>query len=308
MFRAFNVDVKNYIKLGNNKLEIVFYSPIKKGLEKKKKLNYNIPISGNDLAEIGQVEGNERVSVFSRKAGYHFGWDWGPRLVTSGIWKPVTLKAWNNFKIDDVYLNQEIKKDKAILKAIVDVDFDNEYNSEELKIELKLSDNNDYTKRKVISIDQNNISHTYEVSIEINNPKLWWPNGMGEQNLYNVEISVFDNNRIDSKSIRTGFRTVELIREPDSIGTSFYFKVNGHTVFMKGVNYIPQDVFLNRPSENDYKKILSAAAEANMNMIRVWGEVFMKRISFTICVMKKVCWCGKILCLHVLCTQVTILF
>ena len=109
----------------------------KKELEKKKKLNCNIPISGNDLAEIGQVEGNERVSVFSRKAGYHFGWDWGPRLVTSGIWKPVTLKAWNNFKIDDVYLNQEIKKDKAILKAIVDVDFDNEYNSEELKIELK---------------------------------------------------------------------------------------------------------------------------------------------------------------------------
>ena len=284
MFRAFNVDVKNYIKLGNNKIEIVFDSPIKKGLEKKNKLNYNVPISGNDLAEIGQVEGNERVSVFSRKAGYHFGWDWGPRLVTSGIWKPVTLKAWNNFKIDDVYLNQEIKKDKAILKAIVDVDFDNEYVSEELKIEIKLSDNNDYTKRKVISIDQNNLSHKYEVSIEINNPKLWWPNGIGEPNLYNVEISVFDNKIIDSKSLRTGFRTVELIREPDSIGTSFYFKVNGHAVFMKGVNYIPQDVFLNRPSENNYKEILSAAAEANMNMIRVWGGgIYEKDIFYDLC-------------------------
>ena len=77
---------------------------------------------------------------------------------------------------------------------------------------------------------------------------------------------------------------------------------------MKGVNYIPQDVFLNRPSEDDYKKILSAAAEANMNMIRVWGGgIYEKDIFYNLCD-EKVCWCGKILCLHVLCTQVTILF
>ena len=77
MFRSYVIDVKNCLKFGENKLEIIFDSPIKRGLERKEKLGYEIPISGNDLAEIGQVPGNKRVSVFNRKAGYHFGWDWG---------------------------------------------------------------------------------------------------------------------------------------------------------------------------------------------------------------------------------------
>ncbi len=271
MFRLYSVDVKDHLKLGRNNLEVLFDSPIKKGLKKREKLSYNTPISGNDLSEIGQVEDNKRVSVFSRKAGYHFGWDWAPRLVTSGIWKPVILKSWNNFKIDDVYIQQELKSDIAKLNAFVQISFDENYNEEEIYLEIKVTNDNDYTSRKVVSLDQNKLSNIYEVSVEINNPKLWWPNGMGEQNLYNVEINLSDKISQDSKSYKIGLRTIELVRDPDSIGESFYFKVNGHASFMKGVNYIPQDVFLPRTNQDNYEFILSSAAEANMNMIRVWG-------------------------------------
>ena len=271
MFRGYSIDVKGHLKLGKNNLEVLFDSPIKRGLENREKLSYNIPISGNDLAEIGQVEGNKRVSVFNRKAGYHFGWDWGPRLVTSGIWKPVILKSWNNFKIEDVYIQQELKNEIAILNVSVEIFFDENYNEGEICLEIKVTNDNDYTRRKTISLDQKKPSHIYEIPIEINNPKLWWPNGMGGQNLYNVEINVSDKISQDSKSYKIGLRTIELVREPDSIGESFYFKVNGKATFMKGVNYIPQDIFLPRPNQNNYEFILSSAAEANMNMIRVWG-------------------------------------
>jgi len=271
MFRSYVVDVKNILKLGENQLEIIFDSPIKRGLERREKIGYEIPISGNDLAEIGKVSGGKRVSVFNRKAGYHFGWDWGPRLVTSGIWKPIFLKSWNDFKIDDVYIKQELQEKKAIINTQVELSFDDKYNEKDLNLEIKISDDNDFTVYKKTKIKIDSKLNIYNIPLEITHPKLWWPNGMGDPYLYNVEVSVSDKYSKDIKSLKLGLRTIELVREPDSIGTSFYFRVNGHPVFMKGVNYIPQDIFLTRPTQNDYEYILSSAAQANMNMIRVWG-------------------------------------
>ena len=267
MFRTFSIDVKNHLKLGDNHLLVSFESPIKKGLEKKEKLGYSIPISGNDLAEIGKVEGEKRVSVFNRKAGYHFGWDWGPRLVTSGIWRPVILNTWDNFKINDIYIQQELKNNKGFLNASIDLSFDENYQGEEIDLEIIVNDKS----VKNLSVKTDSTQQKYDIPFEIKNPKLWWPNGMGEQYLYDIKINVSDKKHKDSKSYKVGLRSIELVREPDSIGTSFYFKINGYPVFMKGVNYIPQDVFLTRPRHNDYEFLLSSAVEANMNMIRVWG-------------------------------------
>ena len=283
MFRSYILDIKKYVDLGDNKLEIVFESPIKKGLEKKENLGYDVPISGNDLAEIGQVEGNKRVSVFTRKAGYHFGWDWGPRLVTSGIWKPIKLISWNNFKINDVYLKQEIQANKGLINAEVEIFFDDNYISRDCFLEIRVSGNGETLKNK-IKISKNSNESIFNISIEIDQLELWWPNGMGNQFLYDVEIIVSDKEFKDSKKMKLGFRTIELVREPDSIGTSFYFKVNNHPVFMKGVNYIPQDVFLSRPNNLDYETILSAAVNANMNMIRVWGGgIYERDIFYDLC-------------------------
>ena len=271
MFRTYSLDIKDQLKIGKNILEVLFESPINKGIEKREKLGYYPTISGNDLSEIGKVQGNQKVSVYSRKAGYHFGWDWGPRLVTSGIWKPITYQSWNNFKINDVYIQQDLQKDNVVLNATVEIGFDKDYIGNELFIEAIVSkDNHDFSRNK-IKIIANKNQNIYNIPVEIMNPKLWWPNGMGEQYLYDVSINIYDEHSKDSKSLKTGIRTIELVREPDSIGTSFYFKVNGHPVFMKGANYIPQDAFLARPSKQHYKHILSSAKKANMNMIRVWG-------------------------------------
>ena len=271
MFRSYKVDVKEYLKIGSNDLQILFESPINKGIEKRDKLGYYPTISANDLAEIGKVEGNKKVSIYSRKAGYHFGWDWGPRLVTSGIWRPITFQTWDNFKINDLYIQQDLQKDHVVLNTSVEIIFDEDYIGNEIFIEALISDDNGYESSSKIMVIANKTHNTYSIPVKINNPKLWWPNGMGEQHLYDLKINIYDDKSYDSQSLQTGVRTIELVREPDSIGTSFYFKVNGHSVFMKGANYIPQDAFLARPTKDHYEHILNSAKKANMNMIRVWG-------------------------------------
>ena len=123
MFIGKTVDIKNFAKLGKNKLYVKLYSPINKGVKLHDSLGYDISsFNANDLAEIGKVEGNKRVSVFTRKAPYHYGWDWGPRLVTSGIWQPINIKKWNYFNIEDLYIKQKTLDESASLVAEIEVE------------------------------------------------------------------------------------------------------------------------------------------------------------------------------------------
>lgn len=246
MFRTWKVDVKKHLKIGQNKLEITFASAVKKGKEEAKKLSYTLP-------------GDEKI--FSRKAQYHFGWDWGPRFVTAGIYKKVVLHFWNNATITNVKTNQDLTS-----KNLAKVEFDVElYSIATALYELKI---NDKTQLVNVKKGTSNLSLTYEIK----NPKLWWPNGLGEAHLYPFEISLTKNNQIiDSKKLNIGLRTIELIQEKDTIGKSFFFKVNGQPVFMKGANVIPPDSFLPRATDSVYKSIVKNAVNANMNMLRVWG-------------------------------------
>ena len=267
MFRSYIVSVKELLNQSSNSLKVQFDSPIKVGIQKHDDLGYSFPQSGNDLSTIGKVEGDKKVSIFSRKAGYHFGWDWGPRLVTSGIWKPVTLKSWNRFKIEDVFIRYKILENSAYLTAELDaIVFDSDSDKSTF-VDIYVNDKK--VKSTQVKVHQG-INHL-KIPFEIENPDLWWPNGMGDQTLYDIKVKMSNSNYTDSKSHDIGLRTLELVMEPDNIGTSFYFKVNGYPVFMKGSNYIPQDVFLTRPNTEDYDRILSAAQDSNMNMIRVWG-------------------------------------
>ncbi|UZR98358.1 beta-mannosidase [Chondrinema litorale] len=278
MFRNYATNVKSLLKEGNNELSILFESPIQKGIEKYDALGYKIPVSDNDLAKIGQVEGEKQVSIFTRKAGYHFGWDWGPRLVTSGIWKPIKLKSWNSYIIRDVFIEQTKLDEQANLTAWIDLEASNDI--DKTAVEILVEGQSIKSEEVKISKGLNKL----KIPFTISEPKLWWPNGLGEQNLYNVKVNVSANNLVSSSTKRIGLRNIEIVREPDAVGTTFYFKVNGQPVFMKGVNYIPQDVFLDRVTKDHYESVLNSAKEANMNMLRIWGGgIYEKDVFYDLC-------------------------
>tara|TARA_B110000037_G_scaffold34291_1_gene41542 strand:+ start:1882 stop:4470 length:2589 start_codon:yes stop_codon:yes gene_type:complete len=264
MHRTHIADVKPFLKTGKNTLRVVLESPIKKGLELYNALGYTIPVSANDQAEKGQVEGGKRVNVFTRKAAYHYGWDWGPRLVTSGIWRPITLRSWNKCKIKDFNIKYSLDSSAMVSTNLL---IESTVDQEPANITITLNDsivvNKDF---KLLTGEQNIISH-----FSIDHPILWWPNGIGEQYLYDIKAQVtLKDNRVFANQ-KQGIRTIVLEVQDSTKSPNFFFKVNGYPVFSKGVNYIPQDIFLPRVSTKDYQKLLSAAANANMNMIRVWG-------------------------------------
>ena len=267
MFRTWEINVKSLVKLGDNQLRVLLHSPVKKGLEILATSPYGYP-AVNDQSEIGGL-GDKKISVFTRKAGYHYGWDWGPRLVTSGIWRPVILKAWNGIKITDSYIKQpKITKELASLVADVTVEIDAPFSGTIQILDTKTK--KVYTSSK---FDFKAGLQTVSLPFAIKKPKLWWSKGLGNPNLYQFDILVSDNNnnRIGKKEVTTGLRSLKLIREKDSVGESFLFELNGVRVFIKGANYIPNDSFLPRVTKADYQKVIKDAADANMNMLRVWG-------------------------------------
>ena len=158
MFRQWRVDVKKYLNPGTNKLVVVFLSAQNVvDLLAKKDLPFVIP---------------DNPRLYVRKAQYHFGWDWGPKFTTCGIWKEVRLETFDEKTPEKPYVLN---------------------------------------------------------------------------------------------------RKIELVQQPDSLGKSFYFKIDDKAVYMKGANYIPSDAFLSRVTKKDYEKIVLSAKDANMNMLRVWG-------------------------------------
>lgn len=259
MFRSWQVDVESIIRSGENKLRIYFHSPIKKTEPIYDNLGYTIPVSSNDQAD-------KKLSIFSRKAPYHFGWDWGPRFVTSGIWRPIVLRAWDTALITDAFIEQKsLNEESADLIAQLAYEVTRPFVGEfEIFVDGKSVKKS--TVDLVLGIHQDNLTFSIE------SPELWWPNGLGDQKIYEIEIHLRKEDKIiDEIKLKTGLRTIELVQEKDQHGHSFYFKVNGKPVFMKGANYIPQDNFLTRVSSERYEHILQSAVDANMNMIRVWG-------------------------------------
>ena len=133
-----------------------------------------------------------------------------------------------------------------------------------------------------------------EMSFNLKNPQLWWSNGLGKQPMYDFDFKVkADGKDLASKSIRTAVRTIEIVRDRDKDGQSMYVKLNGKNVFMKGANYIPLDNFPARVADKTYEHIIKSAADANMNMLRIWGGGFMRKMYSMIFAINMVSWFGK---------------
>ena len=258
MFHEHIIDIKNYLKEGENLLVVKFDSP-KRVLENE----YNKRSIKLGAAFYPPV-------VYGRKAQYSFGWDWGPRLPTSGIWRNVAIRAYNICKIESFYFSSSFSSDLKVANIKVNVSLE-AFKEEKVNVSVRIFGfGEDQTKSETRSLTKglNNLTFDFTVS----NPKLWWPNGYGEQNLYNLEIKVESGSEVlDEIKRKVGIRKIEVVQEKDEEGKTFYFKVNDVPIFCKGADWVPADSFLPRVSREQYDYLLSKAKEANMNMIRVWG-------------------------------------
>lgn len=263
MFRTWKADVKSYIKKKDNQLRIHLRSPINEGLVELEQQGYGLP-AVNDHSEDGGV-GNKKLSVFTRKAPYHYGWDWGPRFVTSGIWKDVELVGWTECRMTDLFIQQkEITSALAKLTARVEVESDASWEGTLVICTEGL------TIEQPVALEKG--LNQLAVNLEIKDPLLWWSRGLGEPHLYDFSASlVIEERRVAEWSVRTGLRSVKLIREQDAYGKSFYIELNGVPVFAKGANHVPNDSFVTEVTEERYRHEIVSAVEANMNMLRIWG-------------------------------------
>lgn len=257
MFRTWQADVKEVLKPGENELLVTFYPPVAYTEAIRKSVGYDLP-ADNDASP-------QKASIFTRKAPYHFGWDWGPRLVTAGIWKTPYLEGWKGGRILDYQFTTE--------------SINGEFAETMLKVELEGINTGNYTlttyfeRNKIVqrvSMKAGNL--VVQIPIKIPEPRLWWPRGSGDQELYDLRLSLAQGSHVlDTLSDQVGVRTVELVQETDEIGESFYFKVNGEPVYMRGANAIPGDPLLTGKGAPRYRQVLLDAAASNMNMVRVWG-------------------------------------
>ena len=260
MFRTWNIDVKELLKPGINDLRICFHNVFKINRPKYDSAPFRLQaVDNNDQAGV-------KLSVYTRKAGFHFGWDWGPRLITCGLWRPVYLQALDSFQVVSVHYDQhEVNAEYAEITAKTEI---TATRSQQARIEI--GHESERIIHQHVKLQQG--THTYKFPFRIVKPNLWWCNGLGEPHLYTFTTSVKNEDGFrDTVETITGIRKVRLVRDEDRFGRSFYFELNDQPVFIKGANYIPQDNFQNRVIAGQYEELISSAAEVNMNMLRIWG-------------------------------------
>lgn len=251
------------VKDKDNELIVKFLPSSKIIKERSRQLPYILP--------------DERV--FLRNPPYQAGWDWGPKMVTCGFSKIIYLNQWKDFTISNLHIRQNhLCEEEAHLLVSFDIlcDIDD-------KATIKYMVN-DKIFKTVRGAEINPNTDKFSTELTIKHPKLWYPNGMGEQNLYKIAVVVEKGSQSKRLEANIGLRNIELNIAADSIGRAFEFLVNDQPVFMKGVNWIPADFFPTRIKEEQYRWLLQSCKDANMNMIRVWGGgIYEPDIFYDIC-------------------------
>ena len=268
MFRRWRIPGKPLLKPGPNTLRIVFHSAITKMIPYVKSLPYILPsISTYNFGN----EENIATAPYTRKAPYQYGWDWGPRFMTEGIWQPVRLETWDALRIDNFHIHQrKVGADIASVTAELDIEA-----SKPMTVTLALAHDEmsgaqsaDGSQTLQLDVGMNHVSFPIRIAA----PKLWYPVGYGPQNRYRFSAVIRIGREVAARAeSKTGLRSVELRRVPDQWGKSFEFVVNGIEVYSKGADVIPFDSFPNRVTPQIHRKILQDARDAHMNMVREWG-------------------------------------
>ena len=262
-FCTWRVSAKDHVHAGKNELRVVFASPVK---------------AAEEIAKTDPWYPKTKVAAktYLRKPAYEYGWDWGPTFVTSGIWRPVRLEAWDNARIADFAIRQrDVSREVAHLDAEIEVDA---ARSGLARIAVDFREHGLPVSGKppvvTTSADLHAGINVLTLPIEIPRPKLWWPAGYGDQSRYDFTARISagpTTATAEERTVTTGLRSIVLDRHPDKWGRSFQLVVNGIPIFAKGADVIPFDSFPNRVTTADYRRILESARDANMNMIRHWG-------------------------------------
>ncbi|WP_313200232.1 glycoside hydrolase family 2 protein [Rhizobium sp.] len=253
-FRRYRPDVSSALKPGENTLRILFHSNIKAGAERQARQPFYLPFSKNCPIPDGNM---------LRKPQCHFGWDWNLAIAPLGLYGEISLKRLEIARIEHVVTEQRHHDDSSVdLYVTVSFHADTQgvipihlqFGEERLRLDCGMRPG------------ENSITHVFHVE----NPKLWWPAGSGEQTLYSLIVDTPS----ETVTRQIGLRTVELLTDKDEAGSRFAFRINGREIFCRGANWIPADALFSLTSPEKTEDLLQSAVDANMNMIRIWGGGF----------------------------------
>lgn len=267
MFRRWQFPVRSFLRPGRNEIRITFSSTIPWMQERQQ--SHPLRLTG---AGIHRINGSNWV----RKEQCNYGWDWGPMLVTCGIWRPIRLLATNGVRLGPVQIVQKHQEGGTVgLKVLTEF-------VGEVPAGCKLITRLSREGRESAALESEVRSTFCSKSFTLESPELWWPNGMGPQPLYELSVALVDpaGRTLDQSDKRIGLRNFELVRNPDAWGQSFTFRINGIDFFAKGANWIPADTFDAQVTDENLEDLLKSATEAHMNCIRVWGGGLYERDRF----------------------------
>ncbi|MFZ0545919.1 MAG: glycoside hydrolase family 2 protein [Candidatus Promineifilaceae bacterium] len=276
-FRTWEFDVRELLQPGDNQIEIRFESALRYGQARlKERYIHSWSTDSHKLAG-----GN-----YVRKSQCNFGWDWGPKLVTCGIWRDIEILAFDDARLAEVQILQDhATPGEVTLTCNVSVERDT---AKLLLARCEVALDGQIVDETIVEIED----ETAEAHLRIETPQLWWPNGLGDQPLYTVTVTLLggEEHLLDRWEQKIGLRTLRLVREKDEWGESFHFACNGVPFFAKGANWIPADTFVPRISDEQYTYLLQAAADVHMNMLRVWGGgIYEQTIFYELCDQMGIC-------------------
>ncbi|GAB3743721.1 glycoside hydrolase family 2 protein [Nocardiopsis nanhaiensis] len=256
MHRSYRFDVTEALGEGGEDpaLEVEFSSPYRYAEANKESL--------------GALPGAyDEPYQYIRKMACNFGWDWGPTVVTSGIWRPIRLHAWSTARLSSVRPLVSVSEDGALAKVSLRVELERTGGGAHAALTLAASVAGVATTATVASGE----THA-DLEIVVADPELWWPRGHGDQPLHGVEVELSAaGSTLDTWRRRIGFRSVAVHSEPDESGAAFALRVNGRDILVKGANWIPDDTFPSRVGRDRYRERIDQACDAGMNLLRVWG-------------------------------------
>jgi len=257
MFRRYVFDLKPFLREGENRIAVRIRPPMEYAAERAAAYPYSVPYAKNSK--------EDDHHNFVRKSGTHFGWDWGPYMFPCGIWRPIRVEAFSEAVVTYVAPVQRHRPDGDVeLELTVFLDSPGDASG---SVEVSVAG-----ARASRGVELSRGENRARLSLLARRPSLWWPAGCGESRLYGLDASfVGSGGERHGLARRIGFRTVELVREPDERGESFFFRVNGLPLYAKGANWIPADSFDARNTRERLSRLLTSARDANMNMLRVWG-------------------------------------